>query len=138
MPPPDKSTSKKLPATASKSAASLEAALFHDPNAAVVRRYNQLVNTASAFDNAWYRRTFPAFHRYTKARDGRSVDALLSYCAADQLTAEQSEAVFQLTKHNMQTLYDECSSEGWKWNDSSQHHPRIQPATRLGTARAVG
>ena len=105
MPPPNK-PKKKHPSNpvASSSAASLEAALFHDPNAAAVRRYNQLVNTAAAFDNAWYRRTFPAFNRYTKARDTRAVDVLLSYCTADELTAEQREAVFQMTKANMKTL----------------------------------
>ena len=78
--------------------------MFHDPNAAAARRYSQLINTAGAFDNAWYRRTFPAFNRYTKSRDGRAVDVLLSYCTADELTAEQREAVFQITKTNMRTL----------------------------------
>ena len=117
MPPPDKK--KKPHSTASTSAASLEAALFHDPKAAAVRRYNQLVNTAAAFDNAWYRRTFPAFNRYTKAREGRSVDVLLSYCAADELTPEQREAVFQLTKTNMRTL-------------SVQQQPHSSPAPARG------
>ena len=69
-----------------------------------MRRYNQLINTAAALDNAWYRRAFPAFNRYTKARDGRAIDVLLSYCSADELTPEQREAIFQMTKTNMRAL----------------------------------
>ena len=104
MPPPETKKKKQPAGGAATSAASLEAALFHDPNATALRRYNQLINAAAAFDNAWYRRTFPAFSRYTKARDGRAVDVLLSYCTADELTPEQREAAFQMTKANMRAL----------------------------------
>ena len=84
----------------------------------------QLVEAASILESHWYLSSFP--HVYTStAHDGRFLDVQLSYSTADQLTEEQKEQIFAITKQNMQTM-------------SAHTHTHItDPSNRPASAVAV-
>jgi GNAT superfamily N-acetyltransferase len=53
-------------------------------------------------------------------------------------TAESEAFVFDLTKRNMQPVYDTASGAGWKWNDTKKRGELFSPETRYLLARDAG
>ena len=62
-------------------------------------------------------------------RELKGLDCELRYEHGPTLSPELLDWAFQLTKDNMQTLYEEC--EGWGWNDKKKRRELADSASRF-------
>ena len=154
MSTPGRSKRKRKPASTRPSTraytADIAAALVSDPVEDDLPRYQALIDAAAAHDDSWFQRCFPAFSRFRRLREERApIDVDIGYAHAADLSEEDAECIFDLTKTNMQTLsaqpesrpvprlspasltltpllrarspsYDACETPGWSWDDGSQ------------------
>ena len=96
---------------------------LRDHAADALPRYQTLIDTAASLDDGWFQRSFPAFRRFHRKRADRddAVEVDIRYAHASQLNDRESDAVFSMTKANMQHL---CAH-------SSHTHTQATPRRRL-------
>ena len=71
------------------------------------QRYRALVDTAAAQDGDWFHSSFPAFSAFPMRQpsvDVLPLDLRLRYTHVGEMSDDEKQRIFDITKGNMQTL----------------------------------
>ena len=116
------------------------------------RTYHALIDTAASHDDDWFQRAFPAFRRFQRrpALRDEEVDVDLRYVHSARMSEAQHEAVFRMTKANMQQLsitqhshshshYSSATSSSPQWRPhlTQPRPPPPPPPLLAATTRAT-